>query len=181
MLLHERARAAAPGDAAIAERPTTNAIALADFFALTDLAPPDVDQKNLWPYLISHPRTHLQDPTIAKNVQPTVHAAVLIGSFGAASRKSNALVLQAAQALPVLAVDDARAPCREADCGERGMVGTRRGGTKRSASESVSHWSTLRTETASREEVEQAITPIAFPIGTNWTIQGILVTAYYGH
>ena len=54
-----------------------------------------------------------------------------------------------------------------------------KGGTMWSASEGGSCWSIpdLRTKTACGETVEQAMAPIAFPIGSNWTIKGVLVTA----
>jgi hypothetical protein len=91
VLLRESTRAAKTSPEAIMPWVTTDAIALTDFLALTNI----------------------HDPTIASDCQAAVNAAVLIGSFAAAGKHS-ALVLQTTQVLPGPAEDHARAETGEA-------------------------------------------------------------------
>jgi len=52
----------------------------------------------------------MQDPSISsENQQCGINAALVVGSFAATGQRS-ALLLQIAQALSVLAIDDTRAP-----------------------------------------------------------------------
>jgi hypothetical protein len=52
---------------------------------------------------------HMHDPSISREKHPPIKAAVVIVFF-AATRQRAALLLQMAQALPVLAINDAGAP-----------------------------------------------------------------------
>jgi hypothetical protein len=66
--------------------------------------------------------TYLHDPSIPEDGQPPVDAAVFVVRF-AATLKRGAFVVQVAQPLPILAVDDAGAPGGKATYqrGERGQ------------------------------------------------------------
>jgi hypothetical protein len=61
----------------------------------------------------------MQDPLVASDYQPAIHAAVRVVHF-AAGGKHGALVLKATQVLPVPAVDHARTESGETTYEERG-------------------------------------------------------------
>jgi hypothetical protein len=96
------------------KRTATDAIALARFLTLAELVR-NSDQSQ--PHIVRVLGTHLHDPTVASDLQYTINAALVVVLF-AGGGKRRALVLQAAQVLPVPAIDDARAPSGEAACEE---------------------------------------------------------------
>jgi len=69
-------------------------------------------------HLVNIP-TYLQDPSIAEEIQPAMKEAPAIVSL-ATTGKWNALILQTAQTLSVLAVYDAGAPAGPAACRGKG-------------------------------------------------------------
>ena len=103
---------AAPRDKAVAGTTTTDTIALADFFTSANLGHAYSYSETF--VRINRPgRTYLQDPSVAKDHQPTVDAALVVRLFTPGG-EYGALGLQTAQVLLVPAVDDARAPSGEA-------------------------------------------------------------------
>ena len=62
----------------------------------------------------------MQDPLVTCDYQSTINAAVLVHLFVGGGKRS-ALILQAAQVLPVPTIDDARAQSGETACEEWGQ------------------------------------------------------------
>jgi hypothetical protein len=64
-------------------------------------------------------QTYVQEPSISggEDTKPAINAAVVVVSFTATGQRG-ALVLQMAQALPVLAIDNTRAPDGPEACEE---------------------------------------------------------------
>ena len=93
----------------------------------------------------------MQDPLVARDHQSTINAAVFVHIF-AVGGKWSALILQAAEVLPVPTMDDARAPSGETACEEIGAGG----GDEQMVSISIRKGvkKSLRTKTAFGEAVE---------------------------
>ena len=125
VLLRESTRATEPRDEAVLERTATNTISLADFLARANL---HTSRKSVGNRIYSTyfgTQTHVKEPLVARDDQPTINAAVFVHLFGVGGKRS-ALILQAAQVLPVPTVDDARAHGGETACGGNKDVGEER-------------------------------------------------------
>jgi hypothetical protein len=71
---------AAPRGEAVTKATPTNTIALSNFFAIANLGG-TYSYSELSFVSIGHPGTYLQDPTVAKDHQPTVYTALIVHLF----------------------------------------------------------------------------------------------------
>jgi hypothetical protein len=138
-------------------RVPTNTIALTSFGAIVHLhggtGPRDVSRT----YAITAiTQTYMHDPSISREKHPPIKAAVVIVFF-AATRQRAALLLQMAQALPVLAINDAGAPGGLTACSQKGRKGSKLVSQyDKSGSTSEVCYNTYRGYTWGRSRVSQS-------------------------